>query len=71
MTGWTEGPDLAVCAECATPFAGMVCPTCREQIVAVEASLALVRPDNTVGPLPERRPDELDAVIFDGPEMDR
>jgi hypothetical protein len=70
MTAWTDGPGVASCAECGTPFAGMVCPNCRQRLEAVEVDrIAMVRPDDTVVVLAERSPDPVLEAAYDGPEV--
>jgi hypothetical protein len=66
-THWTDGPDVAVCGECGTPFAGMVCPTCRQLVEPHErrwiwADVAAGRCEV----IAERTPDPvLDALLDD------
>lgn len=69
VTHWTDGPDVASCTGCGTPFAGVVCPTCRQRLEAFEVDrIAMVRHDHSVAVLAERSADPLDALL-DGPEV--
>ena len=68
-TGWTDGADVAVCGECATPFAGMVCPNCRQFVEPHEAR-QIVLTDSSASAaivLAERTPDRALDALFDVP----
>ena len=70
MIGGTTGPGVATCTECATPFTGLVCPTCRQRLEAFEVDqLSMIRPDGTRVVLAERSPDPLLDALVDEREV--